>query len=149
MPRRPKPADSLSAGVIKFRASKKDRAKLDELCAATGRSASEVLRSLLHRGELRAVSPPRPIWDQKALVALGRIGTNINQIARELNTRDRQGVSKEEIAAIDRSLLQVVAVTLSGSDAARMLFSVRLTTFMAAMNVSRPKGPSEPADPQV
>ena len=128
---------------INARLTAAEDAKLKELGAATGKDRSEIIRALIKGGAaLRPAPPARPVWDQRALTALARISNNINQIARELHRRERQGVTPDEFGALDKALLQVVVITMAGPEAAREVMIEGLSAFMARTNVQRYRGPS-------
>lgn len=128
-----------------LRLTEAEEQRLNGLVEATGRSASDVIRSLIRGGPaLRPASPRKSIWDQKALAELARIGNNINQIARELNRRERMGVDATELERLDKALLQVVMVTMAGPEAAKQVILDGLTRFMESAQVGRFRGPTEP-----
>ena len=129
-----------AAQQLKLRSSASSRVR------AAGRDRSSSASLIRGQGPLRVAPQPRPIWDDKALRALARIGNNLNQIARELHRRERQGVSPDEITALDRALLQVITLTLSGPEAARQLFALGLSRVMAQVPVPPQHGPSAPTD---
>lgn len=75
-------------------------------------------RSLLVRRAILGLPPPEPprpamtVWDERAVAALGRIGNNINQIARRMHQDPSAAITPAEFEIIDRALLQVVTFTL-------------------------------------
>ena len=72
--------------VYALRLTAQERHALDAVAAAQGQSPAAYLRS-----RLTGVAVPRsvvPALDPALLVALSRIGSNLNQIARRLNAGD-------------------------------------------------------------
>jgi hypothetical protein len=136
----------LAGRILSVRLGADEDARLAELEQASGKGASDIVRGLIRGApNLKPLQPRRPLWDQKALTELARIGNNVNQIARELHRRDRQGVAAEEFAALDRALLQLVMVTMAGPEAAKQVMVEGLSAFMSRTSVQRMRGPSEPA----
>nr|WP_321458370.1 plasmid mobilization relaxosome protein MobC [uncultured Cohaesibacter sp.] len=79
----------LSQTVV-MRCSAADKAKLTARAEADGQSMSELLRSTLN-----LIKPSRkrgaPKVDHDLLVAINRIGNNINQLAKAINSARRAG----------------------------------------------------------
>jgi hypothetical protein len=115
---------------INVRITKDQAEKFDDIAAASRKSHSEVFRMWLDGHKSIKPAPPRKsIFDLRAVGEITKQGFNINQIARELNSGDRDSVSKDDFAALDRALLQVVALVLLGEDEAKRLARVGLTDF--------------------
>lgn len=103
---------------VRFNAS--ELAHLDALVAGSGASdRSDLIRSLVAKGRVPKPPPPKgpAAVDLHFVAQLRKIGTNLNQIARELNARVRQGVEPEEIQAIDRALARLAVAILKGPEA--------------------------------
>lgn len=115
---------------VNVRITKDQAEKFDDIAAASRKSHSEVFRMWLdgHKA-IKPASHPKNVFDLKAIGELVRQGYNINQIARELNSGDRESVSKDDFAALDRALLQVIALVLLGEAEAKRLAQVGLTDF--------------------
>lgn len=113
-----------------------EMAKLEDLAAAARMTKSQVVRALIERqAPLKPNPPARSIFDHKALVELSRIGNNINQIAKTLNSHDRPGVDPQEFRNIDRALLQVCALVLLGPQKAAELAEEGFKEFMPYIRV--------------
>lgn len=109
-----------------------EKAKLDALCAATRKKQSDIFRHHLGKNPaLKAVAPPPTTFDAQALKHLAQIGNNVNQIARELHRRVRQGVTPEEFETLDRALLAVIRLTMKGGDALADSIHIGLTQVLA------------------
>lgn len=67
-----------------FRMNEKEVQELAELCTYTNLSGAEVLREIVFKNRL--LKPKIPALDLQAYGELKRIGNNINQIARHLNS---------------------------------------------------------------
>lgn len=72
-----------------FRMNEKEVLQLANLCDFSNRSAAEVLREIVFKKRL--LQPKIPVLDLKTYVELKRIGNNVNQISRHLNS----GVSSQ------------------------------------------------------
>ncbi len=89
---------------------------------------SEVLRNhLTKQPPLTPAPAAQSVFDAQALKALAQIGNNINQIARELHGKQRLGVEAREFQQLDRALLAVVRMTLSGREKAQESLHLSLT----------------------
>jgi len=109
MVRRPGPKPT-NVTRLQLRLDPETHDRLVSLAAASNSTKSDVVRRLIRGAKLvRPPKAPPPIWDQKVLAALTRIGHNINQIARELHAHIRQGVDPEEFELIHKELLAVIA----------------------------------------
>lgn len=116
--------------------------KLDQLSQSTRLTRSEVLRHLLsEQPALKPAPPPRSLFDNKALAELAKIGSNINQIARELNRLDRQAVTAVEFQQLDRALMQVAGLVFIGAEKASQLAAEGLTDFMPYVRIPPAMGP--------
>jgi hypothetical protein len=119
-------------------------AKLEDLAAATRRTKSDVIRTLIaQQAHLKPSPPARSTFDHKALVELSRIGNNINQIAKALHGHDRPGVDPQEFEKTDRALLQLCGLVLLGPERAQQLAAEGFREFMPYVRVkpsfSQPK----------
>ncbi len=86
---------------LSVRLNSKDRARLREICQATGLSPSVAIRRLIAGANLQ----PNKAKDMKPLYAeINKIGSNINQIARSVNA----GIATREDARHGLFLLQKV-----------------------------------------
>ena len=86
---------------LSVRLSPKDRARLRDICQATGLSPSAAVRRLIAGAKLQ----PNKAKDMKPLYTeINRIGNNINQIARSVNA----GIATQEDARQGLFLLQKV-----------------------------------------
>lgn len=83
----PKPSQKLTHNkATAFRFTPAEHAHLTQLAQESGLSRAEVLRSLVRGAPL----PTRlPAFDQAAVATLARLGNNLNQIAKAVNSGDR------------------------------------------------------------
>lgn len=83
--------------IIPFRLSKSERAKLVELAEREGLGVADLVRSYLLKAKPRAARRATP--EQLQLIGhlgeLGKIGSNLNQIARRLNSGEH--VQQQEL----------------------------------------------------
>lgn len=83
---------------------------LQKLSAYAGLQASEVIREAVFRN--RILQAKVPVLDQQTYVELKRIGNNINQIAKHLNSGQDVGVKvyletiEEQLSIILKKLIQ-------------------------------------------
>ena len=102
MARPPKEVDEKKGNIVKFRATDAEKQSIEQRAFDEGLTTTDLikLKVLGKEPKRRKASPERAILI-KGLGDLGRIGSNINQIARALN-RDHNGqwdVPKDAIAA--------------------------------------------------
>jgi len=105
-------------------------------------SYGPVVRKLLQGikvKEFPAPKPPLSYWNKEAIRALGKIGTNINQIARELNRHERQGVDPAEFQKIDLALMEIIAETFGSQEEAHFLSKTGLTDYINRDQLLRKK----------
>ena len=93
--------------VVVFRCTITEKQALIERAAMAGLPFSALLREALGLVETRR-RRPAPKVDPELIRAIARIGSNLNQIARWLNTAQRQGA----ISAIDAIALSARLVSL-------------------------------------
>ena len=67
-----------------FRVSEEEMQEIDKLCEYAGVNISDLLRMAVFTARIK--SPQIPLIDQQSFVELKRIGTNINQIAKAINS---------------------------------------------------------------
>jgi len=67
-----------------FRMNEREEEYLVKLMAYSNLSGAEVIREIVFKNRL--LQPKIPVFDQKTYGELKRIGTNINQIAKKLNS---------------------------------------------------------------
>lgn len=98
-----------------FRFTPEEHAHLTKLAEVSGMSRAEVLRNLVR-------STPLPLrlaaFDMQALGRLARLGNNLNQIARAVNSGDRSLATFQimgEEARLLRLLVNEVLAKLRGS----------------------------------
>ncbi len=108
-PRKP-PAERRDAPSVLVRLNRHERALLEQIAASRGMSLGAALRALAFHQEMPSQRPSK--FDQAAYLELARLGNNLNQIARQLNTVhmvppfERLAESVAEL----RTLLQAVHV---------------------------------------
>lgn len=82
-----------------------DQHALEELCAASGLSASTVVRKLIHGTTIQQ----RPQLELHELyTAVNRIGNNINQIARHANSGFADANDIVEVKVLMQKLIEAV-----------------------------------------
>jgi len=89
--------------------------------------------------------PPPPSmasWDLQSVRELRRIGTNLNQIIRELYRHDRQAITIQEIAVLDTQLMRLIAMVYLGDQAAQRLLAERFSIWFTSVNI--PNDPTAP-----
>jgi len=124
------------AAYLNIRLTSAEMAKLADLAAAARMTKSQCVRALIERqAPLKPNPPARSIFDHKALVELSRIGNNINQIAKTLNSHDKPGMEALEFRNLDRGLLQVCALVLLGPERATELAEEGFREFMPYIRV--------------
>lgn len=69
---------------LTFRVSEEEMQEIDKLCKYAGVNISDLLRMAVFTARIK--SPQIPLIDQQSFVELKRIGTNINQIAKAINS---------------------------------------------------------------
>ena len=80
--------------------------QLKHLCETSGLPASTVIRKLISRTEIK---PKHPEGYKELYLAVNRIGTNINQIARAVNAGIAAPNDIEELKLLMRRVEQLVA----------------------------------------
>lgn len=93
--------------VVVFRCTAAEKQALIERAALAGLPFAALLREALGLAETRRRRPV-PKVDPELIRAIARIGSNLNQIARWLNTAQRQG----NVSAIDAIALSTRLVSL-------------------------------------
>jgi uncharacterized protein YoaH (UPF0181 family) len=81
-----------------------EKERWSKKAAAAGLSVNEYIRSCVER---RAIVPVPPEVNRVTAVELGRIGVNLNQLVRAMNTAMASG---QEIPLIEEALRQIKAV---------------------------------------
>ena len=100
--------------VLRVRCTAEERAAWLRKARAQERSLSDYARHLLSDEPMQRRARP-PEVDPVLLVAVGRAGNNLNQIARAINVDRKAGRSIDLIAvrtvlmALDRQLAEIVA----------------------------------------
>lgn len=69
---------------LTFRVSEQEMQEIEKLCKYAGVNVSDLLRMAVFTASIK--SPDIPLIDQQSFVELKRIGTNINQIAKAINS---------------------------------------------------------------
>lgn len=103
--RRKLPPDEIRDTTIKFRVNEKELAYLNELKNRAGIEMGHLIRQELLKSQPKKITIPTV--NSNALLALNRIGNNINQIAKKLNSEEDLKTLKDwrfTIKAISRSL---------------------------------------------
>lgn len=91
---------------IKVSFSEYELARLEKRAAAAGNeNLADFLRRLGLGGQVAAI----PAINRQALAELGRIGSNINQVARELNSGNETAETLAVIAELQKKLDEVGA----------------------------------------
>lgn len=93
--------------VVVFRCTAEEKQALIERAAMSGLPFAALLREALGLAETRRRRPV-PKVDPELIRAIARIGSNLNQIARWLNTAQRQG----NVSAIDAIAVSARLVSL-------------------------------------
>lgn len=108
---RPSKAPSKRASHdVMVRLNDDEFAKLDQWCTTFQVSRSEVMRRALNRAR---INPPLPVEHQKLAMDLGRIGNNMNQIAKRLHTlHGRMDVAEKYNVRSDVRLDEVHQIAL-------------------------------------
>jgi len=70
-----------------FQLNEREENELIQLMEYSNLSGAEVIRDIVFKNRL--LKPKIPVLDQKSYGELKRIGTNINQIAKKLNSGDK------------------------------------------------------------
>ncbi len=70
-----------------FRMNEREEKYLIKLMAYSNLSGAEIIREIVFKNRL--LQPKIPVLDQKTYGELKRIGVNINQIAKKLNSGDK------------------------------------------------------------
>ena len=104
------------SATIVFRCTEAEKAELRAKADAAGLSAAELLREALGLAHVRRRKPV-PRVDPRLVLALGRIGGNLNQIARRANaSARRQALGPQEtlmlataLVSLDRQLAAIRA----------------------------------------
>lgn len=74
---------------LTFRVSEHEMQEIDKRCQYANLSVSDLLRMAVFTATIK--SPQIPLVDQQSFVELKRIGTNLNQIAKAINSGFRDG----------------------------------------------------------
>lgn len=100
-------ARELRSATIVFRCTEAEKAELRSKADAAGLSAAELLREALGLAQARRRKPV-PHVDPRLVLALGRIGGNLNQIARRANaSARRQTLGPQEALALASALVSL------------------------------------------
>ncbi|AXT36245.1 plasmid mobilization relaxosome protein MobC [Phaeobacter sp. LSS9] len=100
--------------VLRVRCSEEERESWLHKARAEERSLSDYARHLLSNEPMRRRARP-PEVDPSLLAAVGRVGSNLNQISRALNTDRKAGRALDLIAirtllvTLDRQLADIIA----------------------------------------
>ncbi|WP_240664649.1 plasmid mobilization protein [Paenirhodobacter ferrireducens] len=109
------PAKERLSEIFVFRCTPTEKAVLRAKAEAAGLSAADLLREALGLTEVRR-RKPIPRAAPELVRAAGRIGGNLNQIARWLNRAARAGESRQidalqvarQLVAIERQLARLI-----------------------------------------
>lgn len=93
-----------------FRLNQREEEMLIQLMAYTEKSAAEVIRDLVFRERL--LKPRISKLDQKTYGELKRIGNNLNQIAKKLNTNARAAETEKMIKELKFTLNKILSKLL-------------------------------------
>lgn len=112
MARPQKPETEKLGSKISFRVTGTEREKIELLASNGGMSISDFVKKTVLGvvPKTRKPSPDRKIF-LSALAELGKIGSNVNQIARALNRRDGEGVNTFPNEIIEHALHGVTMMT--------------------------------------
>ncbi len=103
-----KPKEELAIYRIGVSLNQEENAKVERYASTFKISKSEVLRRTLARARL---NPPIPIEHKKLVSDVGRLGHNVNQIARGLNTlHARIDVAEKHRVKHDVSMNEVLKI---------------------------------------
>jgi hypothetical protein len=99
-----------------FRCTVAEKAELRQKAAAAGVPVATLLREALGRTDARR-RKPAPRVDPALVLAVGRIGSNLNQIARWLNRAHASGATStidavevaRRLLSVERQLAQLIA----------------------------------------
>lgn len=112
MARPTKPDNEKSGGKIQFRITAAEKIKFDQLAANAGLTVTDLIKKMVLGAvpKTRKPTPDRTLF-LKALAELGKIGSNVNQIARALNRRDGEGLNTFPNEIIEHALQGVSMMT--------------------------------------
>lgn len=112
MARPQKPNTEKSGGKIQFRVNAAEKERFETLAANAGVSITDLIKKTVLGAvpKTRKPTPDRTIF-LKGLAELGKIGSNVNQIARALNRRDGESLNSFPNEVIEHALLGVTMMT--------------------------------------
>lgn len=99
--------------ILQLRLSEEEHEKLAELCESVSTTKSNLIRSFIHKGKpIIPVSLQSQRELEKLYQAINRIGVNVNQIAKQLNTANKRGdvIPKsylDELSSVKRRLEKI------------------------------------------
>lgn len=110
---RPKKTETDKSGdKIQIRVSAAEKQKFETLAANAGLSMTDLIKKTVLGAvpKSRKPTPDRTIF-LKGLAELGKIGSNVNQIARALNRRDGERLNSFPNEVIENALQSVTVMT--------------------------------------
>ena len=121
MARPKKEAQAARQVRLNLRLTADERAALDAAARAAGQSPSDYarMRALAVSSSARGASRAIPaLLDSAAIVALNRVGANLNQLARRVNAGDvlQPGELPETLAAINDQLGRIETLVMAAVD---------------------------------
>jgi predicted PhzF superfamily epimerase YddE/YHI9 len=113
MARPHKPGDQKRTCSLRVRVTKAEKEQLENLAKEHGLNVSDWMRSktLGTKPRLRKLTPDREI-QLKFLAAFGKAGSNLNQLARQLNRRQDSDEYELPLKAIEYVLREVKDIAI-------------------------------------
>jgi predicted DNA-binding protein len=99
--------------ILQLRLSEEEHEKLAELCKSVSTTKSNLIRSFICKGQpTLPISPQSQKELENLYKALNKIGVNVNQIAKQLNTVNRRGDAiptscLDELSKVKRQLEKI------------------------------------------
>ncbi|MFC3363911.1 plasmid mobilization relaxosome protein MobC [Pedobacter fastidiosus] len=93
-----------------FRMNEKEVEQLASLCAYSNLSGAEVLREIVFKNRL--LQPKIPVLDLQSYGELKRIGNNINQIAKQLNSKTSNHIDYKVMNELSLKLDTIIKIIL-------------------------------------
>lgn len=121
MARPKKEAQAARQVRLNLRLTAEERAALDAAARSAGQSPSDYarMRALAVSGPARGAPRSIPaLLDSAAIVALNRVGANLNQLARRVNAGDvlQPGELSETLAALNDQLGRIETLVMAAVD---------------------------------
>lgn len=104
------PADKKRC-LVQFRTTEEEKTQFEKLACEAGLTVSDFIKKLVikRQPQKKRATPDRAILI-KGLAELGKIGSNINQIAKEINTQRKEGVTPNVPMYVIETALQGIAM---------------------------------------